>query len=1815
MATVPSDLTHDQLDLTLSYLNLTIRDRSAVEKEAADSAIVLHLTLESALAKLTNLASNNKVEGDAIRIGVDEVLVWLVLSKTKSVHVSFKDLLTVVSGKQSTYLASVFSKYATIGTSIQKRADAIELATKTRLRYMMDYLTWHSSVSADPSYLSRMTYILRAFPDHFRNQDSWKIIARFRNIYDGLTNECSTELEDAIVNRLETPTKPAAMLDQWSEWCSWDIPNIGGTHVFKALLGDNEIREPEDIIHPTELTLRAETVRVAVNSGLKSSDVSLGGLSLGLQIVPPSRPSGLMLVEDNLRTKTTVQAHTALSMLRLDWEILGQADEFIDVYFTRIRPAVEILPEEGSTTKPETDENLFRQDYHIVLSNDRGVIELDTINLRHVAEAEEMKMSLIGTSRASSEYGECVSVLLTAKGAFTEMHSQACRIWHTDLKEPSIYLDYRQRLDSDAAEINTGGSYSELTINVEQEVLGLLETVNSVFVDEVAYVKGLQKHFTDLDQSTPKKTSNPGPGKALHFNIAFMAGKFTVSVALLQALNLSLSGETANIRVKPRGGSSRVFDVEVHQGTVEYALVRNESGKSGHKAIFHTPPASALVGVQISDDKVSLMITANVEAMSLQATSVQSALAILNRPEVQSVLEAMRDQILDLRQRIAVIMAEDKSAPKETVAGDSKIVEYDVKAAFAGLRVVANAPVTSVGKARAELSFGVGQVRGSVSNVGLVDSTGVPNISAQILDIGALLTLVENGKKQKCGHISLGIKVDCSSQDGKSKLVSKEIKARSDALDIHVFAETASTVVDIVTHVQRKILDLDLSREVEYLRRLRHSREKRKRIKPPPGQEDEKSIHAEETVEAEPAITNFTLDLRKIRVAWIVTESTPSYGEGDPHDLELSTTRISLTLHRQNEARLSIQNLQLQIVPKDHPGFDRAENSGLLPEIVFTVRYVTVPEGVKIAFNATGQALDLRLDSGFVLPVSMIHKSISVAIAKYNLAALNWRTESNPTAATRKSPFGDKRLISLQADVTFDGAYFHIQGEPPTQAQASLLPPEDGFTRIKGRARRGSRSVIETSLRAPGIAMKVEYTDDDVHGKEPILNGEVKIEASSNTVYPQLVPIVVQISDNIKAVVRSAESRQRSPAPVRVVHQAAQERAQDLVGEDSLLTRDPSQIIGKMKLNLGLRICQQEFGLSCQPIARVNAKAQIEDIYITMNTINSEQFGHFFALSATFTKLGASVQHVYSRESTLSFDMESIAVSLMNSKHLGSGSSGVSAVLKIAPTHTALNVRQVQDLLLFREIWFPQELRNAEAFGAAATTTHSHKQEDMLVRRYQQASAAAAFPWSATVSIADLTADLDLGQSIGKSSFTIKNMWASSKKSSTWKQDLCVGVDEVGINSTGRMSGFVELAEIAVRTSIEWPSSGAQAHKAPLIQAAIGFGKLRAKSSFDYQPFAFVDVEGFNLLMYNVREKENAPDRLVAILDGDKVFAFCTATSAAQAVGLYQAIDRLVQEKQAAYNQSLRDLEKQLKRRSISHPHHHDPSPELSPMPTPSDEDKRKFPITLHTDVVVKLRAICFGAFPGTFFDNQILKLEASDVQARFAVGLEKNRVYSKLGMVLGQLQVALASVKKVSVPKTLADISIDEVIVNATGAKGGIILRVPRVVADMQTWQSPEEMQIDYLFKSLFEGKVDVGWNYSRISFIRSMWNTHSRTLAARLGKALPESAVKIRSPPGSNGKDETSADAAASATAQDGGKITAVVNVPQSKYEYRALEPPIIETPQLRDMGEATPPLEWMGLHRDRLPNVTHQLIIVTLLELAKEVEDAYGRILGSS
>jgi hypothetical protein len=805
-----------------------------------------------------------------------------------------------------------------------------------------------------------------------------------------------------------------------------------------------------------------------------------------------------------------------------------------------------------------------------------------------------------------------------------------------------------------------------------------------------------------------------------------------------------------------------------------------------------------------------------------------------------------------------------------------------------------------------------------------------------------------------------------------------------------------------------------------------------------------------------------------------------------------------------------------------------------------------------------------------------------------------WAAQPLSTKKETTSLFGRKYLASLLVDADFAGAVVNMQARRSDEERKTVF----GILKGDKRSRAGRYDQViqgdgtsQATLRAPGVAMKVEYSDNG--RDDPTLNAEIKVAASSNVLYPSVVPLIIEATSSIKDIVGSSSQDDKKPMTRR------KSEVQKPLLNSSLASSDAANLMGRCKVNLALWIREQEFSLSCQPIARVAATARFRDIFMVVNTVQSLDQGRFFALSANFCDLQASVQHVYSRESTASFEVDSIVLSMMNSKHV-TNTTGVSAILNVSPMKASVNAKQLQDFLLFREIWYPAELRQ----GSSNSTTNSAAAESqaIVVQRYQQVAAAGAFSWNAVVSVQELTVQLDLGQSLGKSVFTISKLWAFSKKASDFEQNLCLGFERVSVESTGRMSGFVELQNFGVRTSIRWPQTDITVEQTPLVQASLGLDQFRVKMAFDYQPFAIAEISKFDFLMYNVQPRRSGEkDRLVGNLEGEKVQVFCTTASASQALALYQAVVRLIQEKEVAYEASLRELDKYMRRKSVF-----SSSTWTVASTVPDDEERETIqgPFSLHTDVVVTLRAVNIGAFPSTFFDNQIFKVEARDAQARFAVSATDGKTHSRLGLTLGQLRVALSTVNR-SNTQALGEVSVSEVVNRATSSRDGTILKVPKVVASMQTWQRAASNSIDYIFKSTFEGKVDVGWNYSRISFIRGMWTTHSRALASRLGKPLPQSAVQITGGPQPDDKGD--------GTGQQ--KFTAVVNVPQSRFEYRALEPPVIETPQLRDMGDATPPLEWIGLHREKLPNVTHQIIIVTLLEVAKEVEDAYSKILGSS
>ncbi|KAF2760497.1 hypothetical protein EJ05DRAFT_509028 [Pseudovirgaria hyperparasitica] len=1796
----------DQYDMYIRNPHLLLRSKSFPRYEAVPEvkrSLSVHATFSVFDLSIRQKQSGIESDDVAVSARVNDFLLWISQARTNSINVTVKCCEIANASKQINYLASLIHRTAVLATEVEKIFSDLASNWQSRLRYMVYYLSNRGKDVPDPTFLTRASYVGRVGPDHLRNSDSWKILSRLRFILQNLSHNDYDQLSSACRDQefIYPEDSPHEIISLWDQWRAWDLKSVKKSLVMQKLYGPFQdvtvLDEAAEL--PLYINVKAAIIKAIIDPGPKQTDFSTQLFSAAVRSDPPPPPSGLHLVEQESR-KTTIQLSSRNMMLKVNWEVCELIEKLLTMFknSSARNPQKETRVVLGPPNPGPSKATKSRHDFHLVYATEIASIEMDCINVMLTCASQDVKISLAGYKGTESNQGVFVSAVASADNSGAHLRSRSRLLLRTEAEFPSIYISHHGNRET-VDELRIIGACKVAAIELTEEILGLFEVADAVLVDEAAFVfQQIQKFPTDNKEQSKLDQRRSNIPK---LTIALLMDTYYIDVTILPTLSYSIAGGIGRVSVSPRVDKELDLTVEFDLNGHKHSFYNKETSESTIITSLDIPAVNGRLKITQDDDITKLSLISTLDMVTFEASSIHGLLNIAKDPEMSRLTHAIQEDAEVLRGHFKEIFPKEKDTYTVKAPKSGSFIYY-VKLTMAGLQIVANAPTQYAISTTAALVIGMEDMQLNVSNISAKDSLilVLPDVAADVRRVGVSLALSNEEICQRSGNVTLGVNIRVTSADPSNINAKRVIRVSSSNLDVNIYAETASAMVDVMNHLQDRLKDIDLSRQRKYFRRLHRSKFPRSSsaIIATSAQEE-----GEERVKTAGVFTStYSLELNEIQVSWVVGHSSPRYGNREPEDLVLSFRRIDLSTRAEDKARLMIEDMQLQMVPPSFGKKKRSLNSALLPEVVFNVAYSSSQDARKLAFQAAGKSLDLQLESKFIIPAKCLHQSITLATEKFRAATSSWQKTPTVSGAERKNPFGNKRLSSLLVDADFAGAVVHLRAASYQEHQSPQAHARENPGQQKGKYGQfvTEDSAASTSLRAPGVALKAEFTDDG--GKHPSLNVELKVDASNNALYPSVVPLIVDISNAVKQVVQDKDN---DGAKENVLGKA-KPAGSKLIDEESLMNVDPSTYLGKTRLNFGFRICRQEFSLSCQPIARVAASARLDEIYMTMSSVKTKDHGHFFAITGAFEKLQASVQHVYSKESTFSFKVDSVHLSVMNSKHL-SGRSGVSAILKINPTRTQINARQLQDFLLFREIWVPPEIRQEAHQTPSAPSTEP---QEYLVQRYHQVASAAAFPWNATFAIAEMAVELDLGQAIGKSSLTISNMWASSKKNSDWEQNLCIGVDRVGIKSTGRMNGNVDLTNVKVRTSIRWPEQQEAPRQTPFIQASAGFGRLNAKIGFDYQVFAVADISDFEFLMYNVRQGVER-DRLVAILDGDRVQVFLTSTSSAQVVALYQAIQRLVQENQSAYEQSLKDIERFLRRKSAVLP-----GPLLAPQAPSSSEEEHnadnapKAPISLGTDVVVTLKKLTFGAFPSSLTDSQVLSLEASDTQARFATALTEDplkgaQVHSVLGLTLGRLSVALAAIAQTSKKDTPVDITVEYIVNSVAGARGGTILRVPKVLATMQTWQIPNTNTIEYQFKSSFEGKVDVGWNYSRISYIRNMWSAHTRALASRLGKPLPEPAVKISAP---KERPETAQD-------REKAKITAVVDVPQSRYEYAPLGEVVIETPQLRDMGEATPPLEWIGLHRDRLPNVTHQIVIVPLLEIAREVEDAYQRILGTS
>ncbi|MCJ1355783.1 MAG: hypothetical protein MMC33_005775 [Icmadophila ericetorum] len=1826
--------------------NLDLQDEGSHET-------LLHLELDEIDSSVTIKAEAQPKNLAKIEFSCNMVNLWLASNPGLTGEIQLQTFQLTSMNREVEHLASLLTSTEMLSQRVIQDFQRTNRRDGVRRQWLILRLNESYGSLPDPLFLTSASYILRSANQHLRTSDSWKMISRLRFVQHSLPPSTLDQMRDDCSSRTLSCPGDAKLkvIDSFKQWRSWDLSNVEASALIKNIYGPPSVNDavPDQslLAGNVKLSFKAAQIAFTVDPGPQQNHVSLERLVIEVLSGRPRLSTSHTHKSRLPSGKWTAEAFIGSISVSLNWDVLGLV--------TDINKQLRLT--DGDSSKNTTSEQSVGApsksiEVHAVVVVQQISFSFATIHLLCHTISRDIRTSFVLSNNKSHNLlfiglSDIVSNISLQSRQLVTLNLQGANI-HASLTESNLRA-------TKVSNWKLGATCKDLSINLKEDPQSLIGVADLVVGDEIASLKyaitNLQQAKSPGELNFTAKPSSREPS----FHIALLMESFQIGLAILPSLTYIFEGAVARSTIQKSEvtPSSVIIDFDLKEQV--HRLVKGsrlpDSNVLGEDIC--SVPLPSINGRLTFPTFLKMQSVSGhfaMETVALDASSLHNLALTIYQSDFLTLQQSVSRDLSTVQNHYRAVMAPNATSDSSNMQkGDRPIFNLSFYVAGLDIRAVAVSVIEKSASLHLHLGFISFKISNNSRESGIPQE--IPDASIGVQEVSVKLERLTTLTNYLCGEVKTSVFLHSTSklikmQNAEKKdafeLV-KSYKIRLTDLEVNLYTETASVFVDILGHLQQRFKAINFTQEIK---NLRDRRQLRARTRITRSLSRSAIMDNDDTNSISFFKSTYSLEMDNIQISWIIGDLLPISPGHETEDLVLSIRKIDLATKEENAARLMIQDFQLQMVPTSRSKKIRSFNSALLPQLLFNVAYDSTPKEWKLIFQVVGKLLDLRLTTQFLLPASDLQRSIGIASQALRTVVASWNASLAQVSDGKQGGlFGNKTLSSLLVAADFAGAVVFIQGKDSSNSHCTSINQSVPGNGQWGRSE-NDRSEKSTILRAPGVAWKIEYKDvvsedkgiddktkgiavdekstgredNNAGGKDKntgssedkcigrgdrSLIAEIRVDASENTLHSSVVGLIMEISSSVKEIVGE---------PEQVLVPEPKSSPKKLVDGEKLRSGDPVAILGSCRLRLGLRIRKQKFSLNCEPDARVAATAKFEDIYVTINTVQDKDQARFFAIGAFFTNLDVSVHHAYSQQPTGTFQVDSVVMSLMNSKHISS-QKGITAILKFSPLRIQINAKQLQDFQLFWKIWLPPDLQRKLPVSSGTNLAESQM---IIVQRYQQVAASAAFPWDASIYMNKIDIQVELGQSLGKASLSIEDFWISSKKTSDWEQNLCVGFKKGGIDCNGRVGVVVDLHNFGVRTSIRWPSREDALNQTPLIQASVQFDNFQGKAAFDYQPFVVAKISSLEILMYNVRESlKSGGDRLVAIADSDQVKVFCIATSAAQAVSFYQAFEKLIQEKQAAFKNSLKEVRKvSLRESSVDLPTSQIMEREESNQPS------MKTPIQLQTNVVVTIRKINLGAFPGSFFDNQILRLEASDTSARFAAVFESGKIHSGLGLTLGKLWIALPQIKKQGQLKAFKDISVEEVIESVIGSVGATIINIPTVLATMQTWQTPESNVIEYIFNSSLEGTIGVGYNYSRIHYIRSMYANHKRALAHRLGRALPPSAVRITggptSGPSTSGHAESQVeklDITGEQTVGQQQKITAVVNMPASKYTYVPLEPPVVAAPQLQALGEATPPLELFGLNKARLPDLTHQIVIISLLEVAKEVEDAYSKILGAS
>ncbi|EJD45633.1 hypothetical protein AURDEDRAFT_165486 [Auricularia subglabra TFB-10046 SS5] len=740
------------------------------------------------------------------------------------------------------------------------------------------------------------------------------------------------------------------------------------------------------------------------------------------------------------------------------------------------------------------------------------------------------------------------------------------------------------------------------------------------------------------------------------------------------------------------------------------------------------------------------------------------------------------------------------------------------------------------------------------------------------------------------------------------------------------------------------------------------------------------------------------------------------------------------------------------------------------------------------------------------------------------------------------------------------------------------------------------------------------------------------IHKSNNSLRPTLLPFVTELGRNIEARMKRRDSRHfPSPKPGMLPALDAAPTASSMAS--------PPAAIGSMQIHFSLRIDESALRLTCFPdVSILSGLYWKSGGFMLTVAPGARKIG----LTGSIAGVTAELRHEYIKEVFFQAQTQNLAFAVAFSKarhESGEEANSVSIVVDTELT-ASVDFRRLQDGYCFKAVW----LDRLPVFESASTQRREGSIAGLLSAPASKPVEEVPFSTLILVRSRRLALTVDLAQAAAMT-LDLQSVVIRTHLSQTLA-DISMSFADLSLKSERLVCGRATLPEFSFQTLRKRrPAAGsASSEDVKMLQLSLLFGRLEISllHGGEHKVFHY-EADPVRIHVFDdwARAGAGKVDEQQLSLNFEIV-----GTSISLAVGL--AIARKVLEIQDKIKNLFRTQRDGALRDSQAFRSTWSPAP-ANPLSDVANamimsartrfKEHSDLSYVVVQKMVLELARLKINVFPTFMTDDSLATFQGIDLLARLERVVAAEDVPHHREMMAAFSSVLMS--KFTGLPRDRSPLpSGGDVGSNAwlealvKNSHEDVIISIPsmnvKMVSDEKQGGSGPRSLITYRFDSQFvksvravDSDIYVTLNYTHYTWLTSLKKTVEREIAQfKREKAISAAAIsasragrddRALSPPtspilDSKAKHTTSPSMAATAPA--------IAKPSQDRMQYIA-EEVHIETPLLRQLGEATPSLDstWVqslsGIKfRERFPQYLHEFATVPLEEMMKMLLELYSK-----